>query len=217
MVTFSVQDGFEQTASSLGVAPFDNTLGLLRDFGFFRVVLPFLLVWGITYAILIKTKVLGDSENPTTKNIAGIIAAVAGFFFISYTPVVEAISILLPQASFLLILALLVLMTLAFIIPDYDTKSKNIPKWGVGILVFLVILVFLGITGFAVGDNVPILKQISLGLSGQVDLPPLPEDAINQLLAIGIVLILPLLVIWFMVGGSKKQTNSQGFEIRPRE
>jgi|SRR3989338_387481 len=216
MVTFSIQEGFAEAGTSTGIAPFDNALRLLQDFGFFRVVLPFLLIFGITYAILIKTKVLGDSDNATTKNIAGVIAAVAGFFFVVYTPVVDALAVLLPQASFLLVLALLVLMTLAFIIPGYESKSEDMPKWAIGALVVLVILVFLGITGFAVGDNIPILRDISLALTGQVNLPALPQEAIDNLLAIGIVLILPLLIIWFMTR-SGKAAGQEGFKIVPNK
>ena len=119
MVTFSLQTGFEEATSAVSIAPLDNALILLQQFGFFRVILPFLLIWGIFYAILLKTKVLGDPAEQQVKNIAGVIATVAGFLFITYTPVVEAIAILLPQASFLLVVALLVLMTLAFIIPNW--------------------------------------------------------------------------------------------------
>lgn len=216
MVTFSIQEGFAEAGASTGVAPFDTALRLLQDFGFFRVVLPFLLIFGITYAILIKTNVLGSTDNPVGKNIAGVIAAVAGFFFVVYTPVVDALAVLLPQASFLLVLALLVLMTLAFVIPDYEEKAKGAPSWALGALAVLVILVFLGITGFAVGDNIPILRDFSLALTGQVNLPELPQEAIDNLLAIGIVLILPLLIIWFMTrsGGAATQ---QGFKIMPNK
>ena len=36
---------------------FDSAIDLLVQFGFFRVVLPFLLVFAITYGMLLKTKI----------------------------------------------------------------------------------------------------------------------------------------------------------------
>src|SRR3989344_5937535 len=130
MVAFSLQTGFEEPASALNIAPLDNALGLLQQFGFFKVVLPFLLIWAIFYAILLKTKVLGE-DNQQTKNIAG---------------------------------------------------------------------------GFAVGDKVPALYSLSALLSGQIAFA-IPEEALNTMIALGLVLGLPLAVILFMTRHEKKKES----------
>jgi len=205
MVAFSLQTGFEEPASALNIAPLDNALGLLQQFGFFKVVLPFLLIWAIFYAILLKTKVLGD-DSQQTKNIAGVIATVAGFLVITYTPVVEAIAILLPQASFLLVAALLVIMTLAFIIPDWEEKVKTLRGPHLVVISVFILLIFLGIVGFAVGDKVPALYSLSALLSGQIAFA-IPEEALNTMIALGLVLGLPLAVILFMTRHEKKKES----------
>ena len=205
MVAFSLQTGFEEPASALNIAPLDNALGLLQQFGFFKVVLPFLLIWAIFYAILLKTKVLGD-DSQQTKNIAGVIATVAGFMVIVYTPVVEALAILLPQASFLLVVALLVIMTLAFIVPDWQKKTEGLSGSYLAGLSIFVLLIFLGIVGFAVGDKVPALYSLSALLSGQIAFA-IPEEALNTMIALGLVLGLPLAVILFMTRHEKKKES----------
>ena len=181
MVAFSLQTGFEEPANALNIAPLDNALGLLQQFGFFKVVLPFLLIWAIFYAILLKTKVLGD-DSQQTKNIAGVIATVAGFMVITYTPVVEAIAILLPQASFLLVVALLVIMTLAFIVPNWTEQVNTLKGKHLVVLSVFIMLIFLGIIGFAVGDKVPALYSLSALLSGQIAFA-IPEEALNTMIA----------------------------------
>ncbi|MEK6923501.1 MAG: hypothetical protein AABW84_02310 [Nanoarchaeota archaeon] len=215
MVTFSLQTGFEEATSAVSIAPLDNALILLQQFGFFRVILPFLLIWGIFYAILLKTKVLGDPAEQQVKNIAGVIATVAGFLFITYTPVVEAIAILLPQASFLLVVALLVLMTLAFIIPNWEEKSNEFAGYPLVALIIFVLLIFVGIVGFAVGENVPILYNLSALLSGQIAFA-IPEEALNTMIALGLILGIPLAVIFFMVRGAKKDDKDEKY-IRLKE
>ena len=51
------------------VSPLESAINFFKEFGLFSVVLPFLLVFTIVFAILEKTKVLGtegkkDEEHP---------------------------------------------------------------------------------------------------------------------------------------------------------
>ena len=83
----------------------------MSEFGFFRVVTPFLLIFALMYGILLHTKVLGDvTENAWVRNVAAIISLATAFLVISYTPVVDALSVLIPQASFLLVVVLFLIM-----------------------------------------------------------------------------------------------------------
>src|SRR3989344_1004630 len=86
-------------------SPVDNVLNLLTAFGMFRVVLPFLLIFAILYGIILKTGLLGNisgaDAQPQVKSIAAIISLATAFLVIGYSPVVEALATLIPQASFL--------------------------------------------------------------------------------------------------------------------
>jgi len=50
-------------------SPLVNAIEFLKEFCFFDVVLPFLLVFSITFAVLEKTRILGvESDGKTPKN-----------------------------------------------------------------------------------------------------------------------------------------------------
>ena len=186
---FLVQAATEQSAFSIpsitGVGPFDNVLALLQTFGFFRVVLPFLLVFAIIYAILQKTGVLGK-DSGQSKTISSIVALVFAFFFIAYTPVVNAIATLLPQASFLLIIIVLIMMVMAMIGFKFEDIAGKPSAW-MWIVGIVVIVIFLAIAGNAFGSSVPSLSAFSQFMSGSIAVD-IPQE--TQAFLIGLAIIL---------------------------
>lgn len=58
----------------IGLGIFANVVSKLVSLGFYGFVLPWILVFAITYAILLKTKVLGDNAA-----ISGVVAFVIAF------------------------------------------------------------------------------------------------------------------------------------------
>ena len=114
MVTFLAQ----AAAEGMGVAPLDNVITLLTQFGFFRVVLPFLLIFSLMYALLMKTGILGDAANQGwVKGTVAIISMTVAFFVISSTPVVNLMMTFIPQASFMILAAFFLLVILMFVFP----------------------------------------------------------------------------------------------------
>ncbi len=170
--------------SVTGVGPFDNVLALLQTFGFFRVVLPFLLVFAIVYAVLQKTKILGEPDK--TKSISSIIALVMAFFFIAYTPVVNAIATLLPSASFLLIVVVLIMMIMALVGVDFQKAFGEPSKWTV-VLGIIVIVIFLAIAGTALGPDIPILYGFSQFMAGTIAVD-IPQETQAFLVALAIII-----------------------------
>src|SRR3989344_34018 len=128
------------TPQTFGISPLDSVLSLLTDFGFFRVVLPFLLIFAIFYAIILKTGVLGKESDSWEKPTASIISLVAAFLVIAYSPVVNALTVLIPQASFLLVIALLVLMLFTFIGFQPTDMFGKPSKWMLVIVIPLIII-----------------------------------------------------------------------------
>lgn len=171
---------------------FAAPMQLLANFGFFRVVLPFLLIFALIYGVIIKTKVLG--EEKMAKGVAAIIAMSVAFFVIIYTPVVNALAVLIPQASFLLVVVLMLLMMLAMIFPQFFDYFKEKPSWILGVIALVFIVIFLGITGYAVGDSVPWLNTFSKLLMGAIPLELTPET-INLLIGFGIILGIPIIIL----------------------
>ena len=177
-------EGVFTIPSVTGVGPFDNVLALLQTFGFFRVVLPFLLVFAIVYAILQKTHVLG--EEGKTKTISSIIALVMAFFFIAYTPVVNAIATLLPSASFLLIIVVLIMMVMALIGFKFEGIGDKPTIW-MGIVGIVVVVIFLAIAGNSLGSSVPALYAFSQFMSGSIAVD-IPAETQAFLVALAIII-----------------------------
>ena len=105
--------------------PVENVLNLLTAFGFFKVVLPFLLVYAIIYGVLLKTQVLGKSGDAWTKSTSAIVALATAFFVIGYSPVVKALAQVIPQAAFVLVVALLLLMLMSMFGIDLTILARG--------------------------------------------------------------------------------------------
>ncbi|MEK6967154.1 MAG: hypothetical protein AABX51_00830 [Nanoarchaeota archaeon] len=76
---------------------FRNALGFLNDMGVYDVVLPFILVFVIVFAILEKTRVFGtytfpDGKEYPKKNLNSMVAFVISFFVVASSQLVQAIT-----------------------------------------------------------------------------------------------------------------------------
>jgi hypothetical protein len=191
-----------QAAQQVAAGPLDQALGLLQEFGFFRVVLPFLLVFSLVYALIIKTGVLGKSGEGPTNAIAAVVALVAALATIIYTPVVNALALLLPQASFLLVI--LVFLLIMFGMFGITEKSIGDAKWIAIPVGIILVLIFLAITGFAAGPSIPLLYGISQGLMGNIAIE-IPEESIGLLLGFGVILTVVLGIIFLVTRASSSR------------
>lgn len=86
-----------------------NAIIFFEKIGIYDVVLPFLLVFTLVFAILEKTKVLGtekvEGETTTKKNLNAMAAFVIALMTIASSRLVEAITSISSQAVLLFILA----------------------------------------------------------------------------------------------------------------
>ena len=116
---------------------FAETIGWLQDIGFYDYVLPFLLVFGIFFAILEKTKVLGDSA----KNINAVIAGAVGLLVIVRTDIVRIINDFLPRVSLILVVTLMMLMLIALLAGKaYAGIQQGLFGFGMIVIVIAVLL-----------------------------------------------------------------------------
>lgn len=122
----------------------------LIDIGFYRVFLPFILVYAVVFAILQKSKIFsgGDSEKDQVKNVNSVIAFVFGLFVVASIQTVTYIQGLITQISVFIIFILVVLILLAFIFGDdynkllkgEDGRMKGAVTWTIAAVVLLVSL-----------------------------------------------------------------------------
>ena len=129
-----------------------NALGFLKDFGFFDVILPFLLVFAVVFGILEKTRILGEEkiagELYPKNNINAIVAFVIGMLVVAATKIVDTLTLALPRVSLLLVVSLSFLLMIGiFIRPGeggiYDRLEKSWLAFIMIVMFIAVLLVFL--------------------------------------------------------------------------
>lgn len=126
------------------MALFYAAAALLTALGFTTVVLPFVLVFTIVYAILQQTKVLADQ-----KNINAMVATVLGLFVVASLQLVEQLNTFIAWSGILLIVLLVVFLILGL---TGITINKNKWYWHVAlVLIMAVLLVFVLLSVFRGG------------------------------------------------------------------
>ena len=93
---------------------FRETIVFLNKLGLYDVILPFLLVFTVMFAILEKTKILGvekvGEQAITRKNLHAMTSFVVAFFVVASSRLVEIITSVSANAVLLLMLAVLFMM-----------------------------------------------------------------------------------------------------------
>jgi small-conductance mechanosensitive channel len=94
---------------------FGEAIDFLVKLGVYDIILPFLLVFTIIFAMLEKTKILGhekgkDDKEYTKKNLNAMVAFVAGFFVVASAQLVAIINKTLSQVFILLLIIVCFLM-----------------------------------------------------------------------------------------------------------
>ena len=178
--------------------PLENAIGLLGDFGFFSVVLPFLLVYSLIYGLLTKTEIFGDKDDTGAKSVNQVIALAIGAFVITSTDVVNLMIGIIPQASFLLVVILMLMMMAALMGLKMGAGEGLFGMAGGGKTLFgIITLVFLMIIDAGVEGGIPIVRQINeLVIGSQPFL--LQGEALSTILGLGFVIGIPMIIIYWL-------------------
>lgn len=124
---------------------FRVALGFLEKIGVYDVILPFLLVFTLVFAILEKTKILGteklEGKEFTKKNLNAIAAFAISFLVIASTKLVAVINQTMSQVVLLLILAICFLLLVGVFFGSKEFTLENYPGW----TKFFMVLMFIGI------------------------------------------------------------------------
>lgn len=152
-------------ASTLG-----NTLDFLRDFGFFDVVVPFLLFFAIIFAFLEKTSILGKSKS----NVNLIVALSISLLVVATNKAVNFISTVIPNMVLVLVLLVLFVMITGVFFKEGDFEFYQEHKVWFGIFMVLLFILTIGfvLQAWPVDGDVTLLEQmwdaIVSGSSGEV-------------------------------------------------
>jgi len=125
---------------------FRGVIDFFGDIGIYDVVLPFLLVFAIVFAILEKTKVFGqeeiDGKKYTRKNINALVAFVVSFLVIASSKLVQIITTVSSQMVLLLMLSVLFLLLVGSFFKE-DPAGVFLPE---GWKTFFMFIMFIGIS-----------------------------------------------------------------------
>jgi FtsH-binding integral membrane protein len=111
----------------------------------FTLYLPFLLVFALFYALLVKTKVFGKGGN--VNKINALVALIAALYVAVFSPFAASISIffatLFAQASVGLVALLIFVMFVGLLLGPFVTSEEGWDKLGKRAIPLLVIAAFL--------------------------------------------------------------------------
>jgi len=184
-------------------APLSNAIDFLRDFGFFDIVLPFLLTFALMFAILQKTKILGEK-----KELDAMVSFVIGMLVAGTNKVVTIINSALPNIVVLVvgIIGFMVLVGTFYKEGDFNFVEKH-GKYVAGLTAALFIAI-LAIFFNAIRTDTGytwlevILKYVFENFTGTV---------VTSL----IFLIVVIGAIYFIVGDKKTAAADEGAGAPP--
>src|SRR3989344_4495702 len=124
---------------------FRGAIVFLERLGVYDVVLPFLLVFTIIFAILEKTRILGieeiDGKNSPKKNLNAVVAIVIAFLVVASTKLVSTINEVLANIVLLVILVISFLMLVGTLLGSKESTLDKNSGW----MSFFMILIFIAI------------------------------------------------------------------------
>jgi hypothetical protein len=133
---------------------FRGTLEFFNKLGVYDVILPFLLVFVLVFAMLEKTRIFGtekvDNKEITRKNMNGMTAFVAAFFVVASTQLVAVINEVMASTVLLLLLSVCFLLLAG----SFHTGKEEFflkDKWKTAFMVIMfvgIVLIFLHALGW---------------------------------------------------------------------
>lgn len=131
-------------------APLEIAVKFLDEFGFFSVVLPFIFVFAVVFAILEKTMILGqegEKEKPKPKtSINAMVAFAVALFVVAATNVVNVIRESLPMVVLVLVFIISFMLLVGTFIGtgEFSFEEGKFWKYFLTIIMFIaVILIFM--------------------------------------------------------------------------
>jgi len=134
-----------------------DVLGFLERLGLFDVLLPFMLIYVMVFALLERTKIfgfdilkIGDKEMKVSKqNLNAMFSFAIAFFAILSSQVVQTLHRAIGPVMILLLLIVLFLMLVSVFNTEgmFDFTKKEHKGWMIGFIVVIlisIVLIFLG-------------------------------------------------------------------------
>ncbi len=179
------------------VSPLQAAIDFLNSFGFFDIVLPFILVFVLVYAILDKTKILGGEH---AKNVNALAAFAVGLFVVAATNVVDVLKEALPLIVLVLIILLSFMLLVGTFHPEGEFKwfaENRFWRWFLTIVLLIsVLLIFMNF--IKADDGETWLEKFWEFVTEDVETGPV----VSSIIFLAIIIF----VVWAVgSGGGKKE------------
>jgi len=112
------------------MATFETLVSYFQTFGVLDFILPFILVFTIVYAVLLKTKILGDKKNfniviALILGLLFVVPHILGTYPLGYDPV-AVLNETLPSISLVAVAAIMLLILLGIFGTEFLAPAKSI-------------------------------------------------------------------------------------------
>lgn len=178
---------------------FRGVIEFLDKVGIYDVVLPFILVFTIIFAILEKTKIFGlekvGKEEYTKKNLNAMVAFVVSFLVVASSKLVAAINQALANVVLLLLVSISFLILIGSFFSYKEEAFLEKGPWRTSFMIVMTIgvaLVFMN----ALGWLQPFWDYVTKYWD---------SAAVGSL----ILIIFVLLFMWFITSGSKPKKEEK--------
>ena len=123
------------------MASFSQTIAqFMVDVGFLDVILPFMLVFTILFAILQKIKVFGTYNGEPKRNVNAMVSFVVAFFFIASLARVEVLTSIVQKLALILVIAIALML-----VTGLWGKEVGFLKYSwTYVILFIILLVIFG-------------------------------------------------------------------------
>lgn len=162
---------------------FADSIDYLVNIGVYDILLPFLLVFSIIFAILEKTQILGKDKT----NINVVVSFVIGLLLVVQKGIVEIINLFLPRVSLIIVVILMGLLVISMV-AGKEFKGLKGPVLGIAIILIIISLI--------------VALTVPPSGSGAAWLSPADKEILIRL---GIPLLMVLLVIGIVTAKPKKE------------
>tara|TARA_Y100000310_G_scaffold344982_1_gene460947 strand:- start:1249 stop:1821 length:573 start_codon:yes stop_codon:yes gene_type:complete len=181
------------------VNPLRNAIDIIESFGFFNVILPFILVYALVYGVLIKTDLFNFKDSPQGQNVSNVIAMASAFFVVASTDIVNQMLGIIPQATFMLVVLLFILMIFAMMGQSDNSWFGENSLFGKfkGLFAVIIVAVFLLMIDAGSPKGIPIVRQLNELLLGESTFA-VGSEALGTLIGVSMVLLFPVIIIMFL-------------------
>lgn len=180
---------------------FEDGLIALNDMGILDVILPFILVFTIVFAVLQKTKILGEENGKPRKNFNAVIALVMGLAVViphvigTYpspeSDIVLIINNALPNVSAVMVAVIMLLLIMGVFGGDVNIAGSSLAGWAVLFAIIATVIIF---------GNAANWFELPLWLDFLND---------SETQALVVVILVFALIIWFITKEDKPKDSKE--------